>query len=150
MSTTLATADTTAVAVRGEFVNPLTIDEAMTRVDTVVNEMIDGAVGHVESEVKRMMRRREVSAAVRGILATRTTLEEMIANPDGLKELTLMAIDGERANLLSMFSMVNPAASFEVVAGVVDGLLEKCRSNLFQEPESAAEESEKPKKKRGK
>jgi len=51
---------------------------------------------------------------------------------------------------LSMFSMVNPAASFEVVAGVVDGLLEKCRSNLFQEPESAAEESEKPKKKRGK
>lgn len=149
MNATLATTEKASVAIPDGFVNPLTIDDAVSRVDGVVNAMIDGAVGHVENEIKGTMRRREVAAAVRGILRTRTTLEEMIADPAGMKELTLMAIDGERANLLSMFSTVNPAASFAAVASVVDGLLEKCRGKLFPEPE-AGEEDEKPKKKRGK
>lgn len=146
----LATAEAPAkaVAVPNGFVNPLTLDDAMSRVDNVVNEMIDGAVGHVESEIKGMIRRREVAAAVRGILRTRTTLERMIADPAGMKELTLMAIDGERANLLSMFSLVNPAASFEAVVTVVDGLLDRLKGNLFSEP--TEEEPVKPKRGKGK
>jgi hypothetical protein len=131
MSTTLAT-----TAPAATFVNPLAIDEPADRVDQAVTAMIDSAVATVEDEVKRMIRRREVAAAVRGIRRAKADLDE-VNQADADLGLAALTIDGHRAELLRMFATLNPAADTAAVAQTVDAVLAGYKAK-FERPEAKA------------
>lgn len=126
MGSELATTAPQAVTV-----NPLAIDVSIERVDAAVNEMIESAVGHVESELKRHARRREVAAAVHNIRRTRDELDGLAADP--LSGLVLgLRVDSARTELSDLFRVLNPAAADEAIASVVDQAL----SGYAAEPET--------------
>lgn len=117
MSTTLAP---TATAVA--FHNPLDLDAPADRIEAAVTAMIDSAVGAVEDEIRAMIRRREVAAAVRSIRRVKAQLDEIRDGVPGVG-LAGLASDGYRADLIGWFKVVNPAAGEAAVAGVVDAFL---------------------------
>ncbi len=128
MSTTIATAEPQARP--AAVINPLALDEAVARVDRVVDEMIDSAVGTAEGEINRHMRRREVAFAFRGVLRVRQSLDELTAETDGVEDLVAVAIDGERAGLLELYKQLNPALAEDKLAAVVDKFLDSYRERL--------------------
>ena len=139
MSTAVAPAPPAEIA--KPLVNPLTIDTtavAVARLDNLVNGFIDDAVGQIDSEIDRMMRRREVAASVRGILRVKASLDEAVAAAaeSGMPELVAMTLDGERADLVAMYQTLNPAQPAEKVGEVVDKLLDGYREQLKPKPKT--------------
>lgn len=132
MSTMLATTDAPVAT----FVNPLTIDTTADRIDQAVNALIDSAVGTVEDEMKRIARRREVAAAIRGIRLAKADLDE-VSEVDADLGLANLTIDGHRPELLRMFAVLNPAAGEKAIVPVVDALLDGYKAK-FEKPEVKA------------
>lgn len=140
MSTAVATAERTEIAPT-KFLNPLTIDTtaaAVARLDDLVTGFIDEATGHVEDEMRRMMRRREVSAAVRGILQAKNDLDQAVpqAMEMGIPSMGTSAIEGERPDLIKWYKTLNRAMPDADVEKVVEGILEPYRKQLV-EPKKA-------------
>ncbi len=120
------------------FIDPLSADVALSRVDAVVNEMIEGAVGHFEDDLKRIMRRREVAACVRGILSTRNQLEATLADAEktGMTGLAGMVIDGAKDELVRMFTVINPTTDVTKIEATVDTVLAGFRERIPQVEET--------------
>lgn len=134
MSTAVATAERAEIAPT-KFLNPLTIDTtaaAVARLDDLVTGFIDEATGHVEDEMRRMMRRREVSAAVRGILQTKTDLDRAVPQSIemGIPQIGTASIDGERPDLIKWYKTLNRAMPDAEVEKAVDAILDPYREQL--------------------
>lgn len=117
MSTELATQET-AVA-PSTFVNPLGLDAAADRIDALVNDMIDAAVGTIDDEIRRMTRRRIVAAAVRGIRAAKEELDGMDKTLPGTEFL----VDSHRQELIDRFRAINESADQTAIEETVDAFL---------------------------
>lgn len=127
-------------------VNPLMLDAtavAVARMDGLVTGFIEDAVGQIDDEVTRMMRRREVSSAVRGIIRVKKALDEAVAGvaETGMPELVLMTLDGEREDLLTMYRTLNPAAEDDKIEEVVEALMEGYRGKLTPPSETTSDET---------
>lgn len=129
----LAPAAPAAVAT---FVNPLTIDATADRIDQAVNALIDSAVSTVEDEMKRIARRREVAAAVRGIREAKADLDA-ITELDAQVGMADLIIAGKKPDLGEMFRTLNPAAEQKQIDAVVDALLDGYKAK-FETPAAKA------------
>lgn len=121
-----------------QFVDPLALDTQMARVDKAVNDIIDGSVSHIEDEITRIMRRREVASAVRRVHFLRNELGEIVKSGMG-SEMINTYVDGVAAEMQEQFKHINPGADPKLIEAAV----EKTIAAFRQEPEEE-------KKKRGK
>lgn len=115
--------------------NPLDVDGHVEKVEVAVNRMVDAVVGHVEDEIERAVRRREVAGACRRILDARDTLAAIDGDLPGLLRFTT---DGVRADLVKAFKTLNPTAADETVAAAVDGFLQPYREKTDPQPDAPA------------
>lgn len=129
-------------------INPLTIDGTVQRIDAAVAAMVETVVGGIEDEISRAVRRRDVAAAVRGILATRDELDRATAGPVLVPGLIAMAIDGCRPDLIGLFRRLNPVA----VAGRIDEVVDKILAEYLDKvrPAAGTEDGGEKKKRVGK
>lgn len=111
-----------SVTVPSNFVNPLSIDAAADKLDNLLSAMVDSAVGTINDEIRRMIRQREVAAAVRGIRRTKNHLDAMREQDNGLGVFNLSVL-AQRPDLVDMFRVINPTAADVDVATVVDSFL---------------------------
>lgn len=100
--------------------NPITIAETADRVDNAIAIMVEQCVDQIEDEVTRIVRRREVSAAIRGILRYKKELEELKTEPILAPALFLMAVEGMRPDLENMFRKINPKAADTAIKQIVE------------------------------
>jgi hypothetical protein len=139
MSTEIAERSPAEVA---EIANPFSIDCTGTRIETVIDNLVDRVVGEAETEIKRVMERRRIAAAVRGILAVKHDLGNLGTLAD-ISGATKLFVNGRRDDLIRQFKIINPGASPEQISEVVDGLL---RPYYPEEPEPDPS----PRRRRGK
>lgn len=122
MTTELVKTETSVAKNQPQFVNPLMIDVTGDRIDAVINDLIETALGTVESEMHRIARRRQVAAAIRGIRAAKEQLDGL-TEADAALGIVGPFIEGLRSDLDTMFRTLNPDAELETIQQAIESLV---------------------------